>query len=289
MLTGIAPHAQLPSADKPPRCQGRQCPCHATPHRDGTPLDPAGALGPGTARGPGDAGTGNRVAVVTGGSRGFGLALVRMLAQRGLRVVMASRSSERGRAALASLGDLADSVAVRPVDITAKESVTGLAWWLGQQLGRCDILVNAASVQIDDMRGSLDVDMDIVRRTLETNLLGTWQLAQAITPLMRRRRYGRIVNISNGFASLPPGEPHLPAYRVSQMAINSLTRILAGELADDGVLVNACSPGPLQLSISPSRDVARLTLSAETALWLATLPDDGPTGGFFRDRKAVSW
>jgi len=206
-----------------------------------------------------------------------------------MRVVMAARSLDHGRAALDLLGDLADRVAVRQLDVTDSGSVARLASWTDRQLGRCDVLMNNAAVLIDDERGSPDVDLDVVRRTLETNLLGTWRLTQAIAPLMRRHHYGRIVNVSSALGSLSAMGPGLPAYRISQAAINALTRMLAHDLADDGILVNACCPGAPRVSIAGSRDAVEFMPSADTAVWLATLQGDGPTGGFFRDDKAVDW
>ena len=227
--------------------------------------------------------------VVTDGNRGLGLATVRALAERGMRVVMATRSLERGWAALDLLSDLSDRVAARQLDTTDEDSVVRLASWLDRRLGRCDALINHAAVLIDDERWSRGVDLDIVRQTLEANLLGTWRVVQAIAPLMCRNRYGRIVNISSELGSLNSMAPGLPAYRISQSAINALTRMLAAELADDGILVNACCPGPPQVDIVGSRNAVEFTSSMDTAVWLATLPDDGPTGGFFRDRRAINW
>lgn len=227
------------------------------------------------------------MALVTGGNRGLGLEIVRALAARGLRVVMASRSAEHGRLAVQWLGDLADGVAVRDLDITDPASVQRLAAWLDQRLGRCDVLVNNAAVLIDDDRDSAAaVDLDLVRSSLEVNLIGTWRLTQAIVPLMRRRRYGRIVNVSSGLASLSRMRRGLPAYRVSKHALNALTRMLADELAEDGILVNACCPGPARLEVP---DAVRLSVSADTPVWLATLPDGGPTGGFYRGREPLEW
>lgn len=244
---------------------------------------------PTAAQAPGSTTAEKRVAVVTGGNRGLGLSLVRALAQRGMRVVLVTRSLDRGLAALDRLGDLADQVAVRQLDVTDQDSVARLASWLDRQLGRCDALINNAAVLIDDERGSLDVDLDVVRRTLETNLLGTWRLVQAITPLMHRHHYGRIVNISSELGSLNSMGRGLPAYRISQTAINALTRIFAADLANDGILVNACCPGPPEVKIADSRDRVEFTPSADTAVWLATLPSDGPTGGFFRSDKTIEW
>lgn len=229
----------------------------------------------------------DRVALVTGGNRGLGLEIVRMLAARGLRVVMASRSVQRGRFAVQMLGDLADRVAVRDLDITDPASVERLASWLDQRLGRCDVLVNNAAVLIDDDRDSAAaIDLDLVRSSLDTNLIGTWRLTQAIVPLMRARRYGRIVNVTSGLASLASMQQGLPAYRVSKHAVNALTRMLADELAADGILVNACCPGPARLEFP---DAVRLSVSADTPVWLATLPDGGPTGGFYRGRAPLEW
>jgi NAD(P)-dependent dehydrogenase (short-subunit alcohol dehydrogenase family) len=244
---------------------------------------------PGAPQGLGSAAIEDRVAVVTGGNRGLGLALVRALAQRRTRVVMATRSLDRGWAALDLLGDLADRVAVRQLDVTDQSSVTRLTSWVESQLGRCDVLVNNAAVLIDDERGSLDVDLNIVRRTLETNLLGTWRITQAVAPLMRRHHYGRIVNISSSLGRLSSMGIGLPAYRVSQTSISALTRMLACDLAGDGILVNVCCPGLPDVSIGGACSAVEFTPSADTAMWLTTLPDDGPTGLFFRDGEVIEW
>jgi NAD(P)-dependent dehydrogenase (short-subunit alcohol dehydrogenase family) len=229
-----------------------------------------------------------RVALVSGGNRGLGLQIVHRLAEIDMRVVLASRSLDNGHAAVELLGSLASRIAVRQLDITDADSVARLAFWLERRLGRCDVLVNNAAVLLDDEQASHDVDLEVVRRSLETNVLGTWRLTQAIVPLMLLNGYGRIVNISSGLGSFAAMRRGLPAYRVSKCAVNALTRILADELADDGILVNACCPGPAHLELSDD-DLIRLSASPETPVWLATLPDDGPTGCFFRGRAPIDW
>ena len=174
-----------------------------------------------------------RVAVVSGGSRGLGLEVVRMLADRGMRVVLTSRQVASGCAAVGLLGDAAERVAVRGLDITDMVSVTELVSWLRARLGRCDVLVNNAAVLIDDDRDASTVDLALVWRTLETNLFGTWRLTQAIAPLMRAAGYGRIVNVSSGLGSLAGMRRGLAGYRVSKTAVNAMTRMLADELAAD--------------------------------------------------------
>lgn len=199
---------------------------------------------------------GDRVAVVTGGNRGLGLELVRRLAERDMRVVLACRVAEQGRAAIERLGGLADRVAVRQLDVGDADSIGWFVTWLGRRLGRCDVLVNTAGAVPDDDMAAAGVDLDLVRRTFEANVFGPWRLVQAVTPLMRAAGYGRIVTVAR-----EPGRD-ASAYRVSRGAVDALTRVFADELAGDGILVNACGPDR----------------SADTPVWLATLPDGGPTG-----------
>jgi len=270
----------------------------AVEHRGGGQAQAEDRAGPTAMTGPGDRPARSspepadgRVALVSGGNRGLGLQIVRMLAARGMRVVLGSRSVENGRVAVELLGSLSGRVAVRQLDITDGPSVDRLASWLVWRLGRCDVLVNNAAVLIDDDRESATVDLDVVRRTLETNLLGTWRLTQAIVPLMRVGRYGRIVNVSSGLGSLASMRRGLPAYRVSKSGVNALTRMLADELAEDGILVNTCCPDPayIECSDGDGDGTIRLSASADTPVWLATLPDDGPTGRFYCEREPIDW
>lgn len=229
-----------------------------------------------------------RVAVVSGGNRGLGLAIVRGLAERGLCVVLASRSLDRGHAALAELGELADRVEVLPLDVANRASIGRFTRELRGQFGRCDVLVNNAAVAIDGAQDAATADLDVVRTTLETNLFGTWQLTQALAPAMRARRYGRVVNMSSGVGRLSTMASGIPGYRISKTAVNALTRILADELAPDGILVNSCCPGRVRTEMG-GPDGASAKQAADTPVWLATLPNDGPTGGFFRDRAPMQW
>ncbi|WP_320068785.1 SDR family NAD(P)-dependent oxidoreductase [Micromonospora sp. RTGN7] len=218
---------------------------------------------------------------MTGGNRGLGLRIVKALAARGMRVVMASRSAAGGRAAIDLLGDLADRVAVRQLDITDPASVDRMLLAVRVLLGRCDVLVNNAAVLLEEDSDSVvSVDLDVAHRTLETNVLGTWRMAQAVVPMMRAQRYGRIVNIA-GDLGRPGTVGHgLPAYRISKDTVNSLTRMLADELAGDGVLVNSYCPEVVPQDDDPSL----FSAPVETPVWLATLPDGGPTGGCYQER-----
>lgn len=220
----------------------------------------------------------NRVAVVVAGERGPGLALVRGLAELGMRVVMATRSVESGRNALDQLGELADRVAVRYLDLIDPDSVSGLAQTLERQLGRCEVLIN---ILLDGEGGSVEPRASIAG-SVETSLVGTWRLTQAIAPLMRRHHHGRIVYVINGVGGSDPMGPTNTAW---QPTMSVLTRILAEELADGGILVNACCVG------APEHTAEGLDFSTAvaTAAWLATVPDDGPSGAYFRDRQPIEW
>lgn len=131
--------------------------------------------------------------------------------------------------------------------------------------------------------------MPVVRDTLEVNLLGPWRLAQECVPLMRRRSYGRIVNLSSGLGSMAEMAASYSAYRVSKAGLNALTRILADELRGTNILVNAVCPGWVQTAMGGPNAPVPVDKGADTATWLATLPDGGPTGGFFRDRRLIPW
>ena len=217
--------------------------------------------------------SGGRVALVADGDRETGPRIVRKLAEQGMRVVLGSRSLESGRSVVGGLGSLAGRVAVRQLDPADPVSVERLAGWLYGRLGRCDVLVADASGVVEEDGPAGAMDLDVVRATVEQNLLGPWRLIQAVAPLMRAAGYGRIVVLASGEPAHP--RRNLAAYRVCHPAVVTLIATLAGELAGDGILINACCAGPPQAA----PDDAHQTL--ETPIWLATLPDDGLSGQLF--------
>ncbi|HKH77645.1 MAG TPA: SDR family oxidoreductase [Rubrobacteraceae bacterium] len=228
----------------------------------------------------------DRVALVSGGNRGIGLEIVRQLAERGLTVVLGSRDGEQGRAAAAGLSG---GVVVRQLDVADPESVDRLSHSVEEEFGRLDVLVNNAGITNDEGQRGVDADLERVREALETNLLGAWRLCEAAIPFMRRIGYGRIVNISTGMAALEDMGGGSPGYRVSKTGLNALTRILASELCGSGILVNSVCPGWVQTDMGGSRAPRPVEEGAEGAVWAATLPNTGPTGGFFRDQRPVPW
>jgi NAD(P)-dependent dehydrogenase (short-subunit alcohol dehydrogenase family) len=201
-------------------------------------------------------------------------------------VVIGSRDEERGRAAAE---ELEGSVIPHQLDVADAKSVDRLAGFVEDEFGRLDILVNNAAISNDDGQRGVDADLDRVKEALEANLFGAWRLCEKAIPLMRRNGYGRIVNVSTGLAALEDMGGGSPGYRVSKTALNVLTRILASELRGSGILVNAVNPGWVQTDMGGSGATRPVEDGAESLVWAATLPNSGPTGGFFRDRQPVAW
>ena len=231
-----------------------------------------------------------RVAIVTGANRGIGLEICRQLARKGERVVLTSRDAAKGRAACKALAAAGLEVAYCRLDVTSARSIKALAAFVTRTFGRADILVNNAGVMLD-ARGTrfLDSDLATYRATFEVNVWGPLLLAQALLPLMQKHRYGRIVNLSSGLGQLAGMGNNTPAYRMSKTALNALTCIIAAEAQGANVLVNAACPGWVKTDMGGAGAPRTVAQGADTPVWLATLPDDGPTGGYFRDRKSIPW
>jgi NAD(P)-dependent dehydrogenase (short-subunit alcohol dehydrogenase family) len=228
------------------------------------------------------------VALVTGANRGLGLEVCRQLGGRGFVVILTSRDAEKGQVAAASLRRPGLDVRAQRLDVTDDASIREAAAAVEHSLGRLDVLVNNAGILYDEWQHGVDADMAVVREAFETNTLGPWRTSQAFLPLLRRSEHGRIVNVSSGAGSLTYMGGGTPAYAVSKAALNAVTRILAAELQPAHILVNAVCPGWVSTDMGGAggRSVAE---GAASVVWAATLPDDGPTGGFFRDGRPLLW
>jgi len=228
-----------------------------------------------------------RVALVSGGNRGIGREVAGQLAALGYMVVIGSRDLARGKQVAEELGE---DVTALQLDVTDAESIDRCIAAVGDEFGRLDVLVNNAGVTGGGWSTSaVDIDLDEVRETLETNLFGAWRLTQAALPLIRRNGYGRIVNISSGMGQLSDMGGRSPSYRVSKTGLNALTRMLTAELGEENILVNSVCPGWVRTDMGGANARRSVEEGAETPVWLATLPDDGPRGGFFRDREPIPW
>jgi NAD(P)-dependent dehydrogenase (short-subunit alcohol dehydrogenase family) len=223
------------------------------------------------------------VTLVTGGNRGIGREVCRQLAARGHTVLLTARRVGDAEAAATASG----AVPLR-LDVTDPASVTGVLSAVTDRYGKLDVLVNNAAVTYDTWQRAITADLGVVRQAAETNLYGPWLMAERFLPLLRASDHPRIVNVSSEAGSLAGMGGGTPAYAVSKAALNALTRMLAADLRAEGILVNAVCPGWTATGMGGpgGRPVAD---GAVGVVWAATLPDDGPTGGFFRDGHPLPW
>lgn len=228
------------------------------------------------------------VAIVTGANRGIGLEVARQLAYKDMTVILGSRDLEKGKTAAEMLASQGLKVIAHQLDVTDQENVDRLTAQVEEKFGQLNVLVNNAGILYDTWQQALNADFNTVREALETNTFGPWRMCKAFIPLLRRSGQGRIVNVSSEGGSLASMSGGTPAYSVSKAALNALTRMLAAELKGTGILVNSVCPGWVATDMGGTggRPVEE---GATGILWAATLPADGPTGGFFRDGKPLPW
>jgi NAD(P)-dependent dehydrogenase (short-subunit alcohol dehydrogenase family) len=231
----------------------------------------------------------DRVALVTGGNRGIGFEVTRQLAQRGFTTVLCARDAQKGDEAAKSLQQ--DGLKAIPVqlDVTEQKSIDAAKHMVEERFGKLDVLVNNAAVLYDSWQRAENANLLTVREAFETNTLGAWRMCLAFIPLLRKSKHARIVNVSSESGSLTVMGGGTPAYTVSKVALNALTRMLADELRDSGILVNSVCPGWVATEMGGPNAPRTVAEGAASVLWAATLPDDGPTGGFFRDGESLAW
>ena len=243
-----------------------------------------------------DQGGGTRTVLITGASHGIGFEVARELAQQGMTVALTARNLEKARDAAKKLEGEGLSVYPKTLDVNDDESVRVLAVELGREFGGLDVLVNNAAAFADWSEKASSADLEVAKEVLDTNLFGAWRVTQAFLPLIRESGHGRIVNVASGAGS--HGEPRFglatggsaATYGISKAALNALTSKLAAELEGTGILVNSVDPGLTATAPGMEEMGARpVSEGAASVAWAATLPDNGPTGGFFRDGEPVPW
>lgn len=228
-----------------------------------------------------------RVALVTGANRGIGLEIARGLVAQGMIVVATARGESACGAMLAQCPGLTPF----SLDVTQPEQCQALRDFVAEHFGRLDVLVNNAGVALDQWVSGFELEMEVMRQTMEVNLYAPLQLIQRFIPMMRAQGYGRIVNVSSELASLSTTTlGSSVAYRCSKAALNALTKLLACELKDSpDILVNAAAPGWCRTALGGEQAPRSAAEGADTCVWLATLAAGGPSGGFFRDRAPYAW
>jgi NAD(P)-dependent dehydrogenase (short-subunit alcohol dehydrogenase family) len=232
----------------------------------------------------------SRVALVTGANRGIGFETSRQLLANGFSVVLAGRDEaalERARRSLPRQHQ--DRSMIVQLDVTDVASITAAKRHVAEKFGSVDVLINNAAVLLAEGDDVLSISADIYRRTFETNVFGMIDVCRAFVPDMTRRRYGRVVNVSSGAGQLSRMSTYAPAYSMSKTAVDAFTRLLANTYKANNVLANAVDPGWVRTDMGGPSAPRSPEQGADTIVWLATLPDGGPTGGFFHDRRAIPW
>jgi len=230
----------------------------------------------------------SRVALVTGANRGIGLEVCRQLLEAGLRVAMTGRNLQALQDGAARLNAPDMAMAVR-LDVTNARSIADAHDTIARRFGAVDVLVNNAAILLHENTDVLSIPAEAYLRSLESNVLGVIETCRVFVPGMASRRYGRIVNVSSGAGQLSRMSTYAPAYSMSKTALNAFTAILAASYQDSGILANAVDPGWVRTDMGGPSAPRTVEQGADTIVWLATLPDNGPTGGFFRDRKPIPW
>lgn len=240
----------------------------------------------------------SKVALVTGANRGIGLETARLLAQAGFTVLLGSRDAARGEAAAAQLQ--ADGLAVEAVklDLTDQADFQALAADIAARFGQLDVLVNNAGVLVHGDGQPSVASTEALRHTFETNFFGLIALTQTLLPLLRKSPAARIVNLSSILGSLDVlSSPNngvsdsfkLLGYNASKTALNTFTVLLADELRDTPIKVNSAHPGWVKTEMGGASAPLEVMDGAQTSFRLATLPPDGPSGGFFHLEETLPW
>src|SRR5215211_7193216 len=226
------------------------------------------------------------VALVSGANRGIGAEIAGELAAEHSFLVFAGARDPTQIAASSASPAEAASVAPIELDVTNQASVDAARDQIESEVGHLDALINNAGIY-GDSTGAAEYDLDRAHEVLEVNTFGPWRLIEAFLPLLRRSDQPRIVNVSSGAGQLSDMSGGRAAYRLSKAALNALTRTLASD--ERWVKVNTMCPGWVRTDMGGAAAPRSVEQGADTAVWLATLPDDGPTGGFFRDRTPIPW
>ncbi|MEM9393465.1 MAG: SDR family NAD(P)-dependent oxidoreductase [Pseudomonadota bacterium] len=226
-----------------------------------------------------------RVAVITGAAQGLGFETARQLSEEGLHVILTGRNAE----ALELTATKLNNAEGQQLDIDDADSVATFFDWLQSTHGRLDVVINNAG-RIYGGHGSsfLSAAPNTLLDAISNNAIGAFRVMQMALPIMEKGGYGRIVNVSSGMGALSDMGAGAIPYRVSKTALNALT-ILAAREAPPSVKVNAVCPGWVRTDMGGQSAPRDVTTGARGIVWAAMLPEDAPSGGFFRDGVSIEW
>ncbi|MEH2248416.1 SDR family oxidoreductase [Nostoc sp.] len=239
-----------------------------------------------------------KVALITGANKGIGYEIARQLGSRGATVLVGARDIGRGEEAANKLRLNQIDARTIQLDVIDQKTIDSTAEQIESEFGKLDILVNNAGILSDgDHLAPSQVDIETLRHTYETNVFGVFAVTKTLLPLLKKSKAGRIVNLSSGLGSLtlhsaPNSEfadSKYLAYNSSKTAVNAITVLLAAELKDTAIKVNAANPGYTATDINQYQGHRTVEQGAIAAVRLATLPDDGSSGGFFDENGVVPW
>ena len=238
-----------------------------------------------------------RIALITGANKGIGLQVARELALLGHTVLIGARSKARGTEVETKFNEEGLRAVFVPIDVTDHHTIEAAANLIGERFGRLDVLINNAGIALDAGKPPSQVSMEALRKTFETNVFGAFAVLQAMLPLLRKSEAGRVVNMSSGLGSLTQNsDPNyefahvkLLAYNSSKTTINAFTVQIAYELKDTSIKVNSADPGFTATDLNNHSGTRTVEQAARIVVRLATLPESGPTGGFFDENGQVPW
>jgi NAD(P)-dependent dehydrogenase (short-subunit alcohol dehydrogenase family) len=229
-----------------------------------------------------------KIALVTGSNRGIGFATVKELLIKGYTTILTSRNKESGLKAESELKKYGD-VDLQLLDITNSESIKSLVNYVQNKYGKLNVLINNAAINYDTWHSASTADLKQVRESIETNLMGAWEMIQAFIPILKKSKNANIVNVSSGAGAFSEMGAGTPSYSVSKAALNALTIKFASDLRTYNILVNSVCPGWVRTDMGGLAAPRSPKKGAETIVWAAELIDKKMTGKFFRDLKEIQW
>ncbi len=236
-----------------------------------------------------------KVAIISGANRGLGLAVSRALAFQGYHLILVGRREQELKELVEEFASVSQGASYQVVDFSQPPEVDRLLQWLKDEVDQIDVLINNAAVFLEgrteppEIRSALEVGAAVVEMSFRINALVPYQLMQAVAPIMKKQNYGRIVNVSSGMGGLNSMAGGWPAYRSSKTALNAFTKIFAEELRPYNIKINSVCPGWVKTQMGGENAPRTLEEGIQGIIWAATLDDEGPSGGFFRDGRVIPW